>query len=91
MRMRSNEKSAGDNYELESFFFFLQSSSALKIKNGSYNFHRENTEHLPNHNYHLKIVCVHMLDSVPKHIYFFGICLLVIVVIFLTLLLLVSV
>lgn len=42
----------------------------------------ENTEHLPNQNYHLKIVCVHMLDSVPKHIYFFGICLLVIVVIF---------
>ena len=44
-----------------------------------------------NQNYHLKIVCVHMLDSVPKHIYFVGICLLVIVVIFLTLLLLVSV
>ena len=47
MRIRLNEKSAGDNHELDSFFFSLQSSSALKIKNGRYNFHQENTEHLP--------------------------------------------
>ena len=44
-----------------------------------------------NQNYHLTIVCVHMLDSIPKHMYLFGICLFVIVIIFLILLLLVSI
>ena len=49
------------------------------------------SRYLTTENYHLTIVCVHMLDSIPKHMYLFGICLFVVVVIFKILLLLVSI